>query len=379
MLFITIGMMVGLYSTWPPNPPLLTPLVTEPPPDEPTRWTPTATPTPDVSQTVYTDAPPPPLAGDRPLCWADTQEHSTRILLMLPGDEEPRCVLRYPFGSNSTFPVMSPDQRWIALIDDQMEAPAGKSGDRLYLIGASGKPIRCLSSDLRLGYWTFPSWSADSRTLYFEGRVGEVQDLLKIEIDGTGAANLTSSPGKAESNARPSPDGRWIAFQLDGRLSRMATGPDGPPVRDVTPSCLADAWDPRWSPDSQSLLVNGVVHPGDPDVKEVLSIVRLSDGACRILTPDGGRHPRWSPDGTRIAFYSYRGGAHAQLYVMAADGSGQTRLTTDGAHSPTWSPDGRLLAFLTGRGIETALNLMEPDGSNRRELIHELPNLGISW
>ena len=49
--------------------------------------------------------------------------------------------------------------------------------------------------------------------------------------------------------------------------------------------------------------------------------------------------PAWSPGGTKIAFSSQRDG-HPEIYVMNADGTGQTRLTYDnslGSFGPAWS------------------------------------------
>ena len=50
--------------------------------------------------------------------------------------------------------------------------------------------------------------------------------------------------------------------------------------------------------------------------------------------------PAWSPDGTKIAFQSRRGGVVPEIYVMNADGTGLVNLTNnptiDGAVS--WSP-----------------------------------------
>jgi TolB protein len=49
--------------------------------------------------------------------------------------------------------------------------------------------------------------------------------------------------------------------------------------------------------------------------------------------------PAWSQDGARIVFSTNRDGVlNFEIYVMNADGSGQTRLTTNTAAdvSPDW-------------------------------------------
>ena len=72
-----------------------------------------------------------------------------------------------------------------------------------------------------------------------------------------------------------------------------------------------------------------------------------ADEAVRITTNAAvDREPAWSPDGTQIAFTSYRGG-NADIWVIPATGGTATQITTDPAddYLPTWSPDGSQIAF----------------------------------
>jgi len=71
------------------------------------------------------------------------------------------------------------------------------------------------------------------------------------------------------------------------------------------------------------------------------------------------QQPRWSPDGTRIAFVSDRGGGD-NIWTMNSDGSAKKQLTKEDfrlLNQPSWSPDGRYIVakkhFTTGRSLGT--------------------------
>lgn len=69
------------------------------------------------------------------------------------------------------------------------------------------------------------------------------------------------------------------------------------------------------------------------------------------------RNPAWSPDGKWIAYFSDQSGEY-ELYVRAADGSGEPRQLTAGSAqfylNPAWSPDSKRLAF-TSKAAELLL------------------------
>ncbi len=91
------------------------------------------------------------------------------------------------------------------------------------------------------------------------------------------------------------------------------------------------------------------------------------------LSTGEDRDPTFSPDGERIAFEHNTGAT--QIWIMDADGSGQTQLTFPGANpdeavavDPSFSPDGQRIVFRHSGPGDVDLRVMSANGSDQSQL-----------
>jgi Tol biopolymer transport system component/polyisoprenoid-binding protein YceI len=212
-----------------------------------------------------------------------------------------------------------------------------------------------------------------------EGTIG----IYAVDVDGSNLTRLVKplrESGRWSSDLAPvlSPDGARIAYTR-GIATQTSGEPDqihlldrsrSPRPKQLTDeSFTATLW-PAWSPDGSKLAFTR--SEGDSSAIWVMNANGRNPRALteddlveqETFTPD--EFPAWSPDGGRIAYTSFLPDGNDDIFVMNADGSGQTRLTSGPEYDsdPAWSPDGERIAFSRDGDIYT----MGPDGSGLRRL-----------
>jgi Tol biopolymer transport system component len=132
---------------------------------------------------------------------------------------------------------------------------------------------------------------------------------------------------------------------------------------------------PRWSPDGTK-----IAFISNRDYLFALYVMNADGSNAQLVTDkviDAGE-PAWSPDGGKIAFSGGVRGTigfskpSTDIYVINVDGSGLAKLTQGSGlnGSPTWLPDGKQIAFVSNRdlGSKSTIWVMNADGSNPRIL-----------
>jgi len=207
-------------------------------------------------------------------------------------------------------------------------------------------------------------------------------DICVVNADGSGFANLTQSPQVSDfGSPRWSPDGGSIAFTSyrDGNNEIYVMRADGSGLTNLTNSPTHEGAF-SWSPDGSRI----AFWSSDRDGGGGLYTMNADGSGVTRLADDGGGsgwEPEWSPDGSRIAFATvseYNGRPPVDyfydVYVVNADGSGRTRLTNQIAGTEreglpfAWSPDGTRLVVqgahaVLDAGTNTDIYVVNADGS----------------
>lgn len=246
---------------------------------------------------------------------SDRRATETRKLQLtaLPGIEE--------------YPDLSPAGDRVAFVWDGDGAEP--DGVFVQVIGAES-PLRLTAVD---GHYAFPTWTSDSRHVAFARVSGPSPGIFMVPATGGAEIELVAaSSDEILISPAFSPDDRWLAF-----ARRPRSG--GP-----------------WQ----------------------LVRTELETGRTETLAPSpsidrGGYRPRFSPDGSRLAFLT-SGGERREIVVAGADGSSPRRVVPEARTVADigWAADGSSLVVATDDGIE----LVGLDGTVGRRL-HRIDRIGV--
>lgn len=270
------------------------------------------------------------------------------------------------------YPAWSPDGSRIALV---------RNGSSLWTVDPSGSNGHQVDSQSNV-FLNYPVWSPDGQRLAYGATPTGTGSSRVYSADVTGSTGTNLTPANdGEAPVAWSPDGTTIAYESNqtGNLDLWLMAANGSNQRNLSNRSGSDAAEgAHWSPDGSQLVFGGGNHiwiigkdgtglqnlTGTANVEDqpwwastgTIFYVKSPTASAQILSmnangtnqhpiesdPAIDERPVPSPDGTKVAWVSYRDG-NAEIYVANADGSNPTRVTNNTKKdlAPRWRPCAR--------------------------------------
>ncbi len=311
--------------------------------------------------------------------------HPAALFLLSARTGEKRQLTFPPSGVlGDHCPAVSPDGKALAF---RRESSEGNWRGVIYLLGLDndfkprGEPRqvtlepRPLAPDQSFG--SCVAWTTDSRRLVFVYDVGLW--TLPISMDGgnpaRGQATLAVETGSGVNFATTSRSSPRLAYAVTNggteSIWRMEIPPRNakamPPIRMF--ASTKGEFAQQYSPDGTKVAFesrrggNLEIWVCDSNGQGCAQLTTMASSASGV--------PTWSPDGKQVAFYSNAQG-NPQIFVIPSEGGATRRLTslTAGAMFPRWSRDGKWIYFASKESGATQIWKAPSGGGQAVQVTH---------
>jgi dipeptidyl aminopeptidase/acylaminoacyl peptidase len=269
---------------------------------------------------------------------------------------------------------LSPDATRVAYVVENNDGPGRPYGQVWVMTIADGATVRFGRQQEPSGD---PEWSPDGQWIAYRGQAGDKSGLVIARPDGTGVRFVAELTG---SNAPLPATGKTIAWSPDSRRIAFVSSTPGPEAPDATGDPIVITRY-LYKPDA----AEGMTHFND---NRRLHVFVADLGSGRVEQVTTGNHYEhsvdWSPKG-ELLFLSNQDADEDEFFnydLFATEPRPQSaarRLsaTESNEYRPRWSPDGSQIAFeATRRGLtdrettmeDTHVWVMKADGTGRREV-----------
>jgi TolB protein len=334
-------------------------------------------------------------------------------------DVATRATRQLTADSGSDFrPSWSPDGQWVAFSSDRDSHPGDLPGrwehlqsTRLFIVRRDGTALRALTP--AGGFAGTPKWSADGKRIVFYettplgtwyAQRGDAEQghtaIVSIDV-ATGARSEHTTGNAIRLWPQFLPDGRIGYVRIETTVASTATAVGlsiGGAANDGTLEIVAadgrvtrgprsTVRSPIWSHDGRQVVYHKILTGSQPHLM-LRTFSRLADFDLVITEP----FPSFSRQGDRLLYSATSDGNNVQdtaIDLMQPDGSERRRLFARpgfSAFSPSWSPAGDLVAFSVGRYFRAAghptaqVAIMRADGGEVRMIADDEANNGFpSW
>jgi len=239
------------------------------------------------------------------------------------------------------------------------------------------------------GYDYQPDWSSDPRWVVFARYDHDAVELWSLDTQDGRTRRMTSG-GAVNLEPRFSPDGKRLAFVStsykghfhifigrfeDGLLGDVwqLTSENVSTLPRYYYSEVDHEISPAWAREGTEILFvsnRGHIH-GTGGFWEIKAEPGAEAREIHYEETNWKARPDFSPEGKRMVYASYLGQAWHQLWVMPA-GGGDAFPISYGAFdnvNPRWSPDGSKIAFISNRSGNTSLWVQTIPGGEETEVV----------